>query len=508
MTTVELPDDAALLRKIVRILGQANEWEAQASVLGAMLRLNPKDWRAWLSRYDALVSARDLSAAGDCLDDALAQALLDARDTVVFRRALQRDGRNDVIVKMQELLLARNPGDWRAALQYAVALEDTGHRELACKVVADQVSTLSVPASRRALLEQLVQRERDDLLAAALDSFAVVDRKGLMAYLTSAPGMAQERLLAKAREIRVPGWDPLQLVLAQIAAMENRGEWEAADRAYSAIEGSLVREPPPGEPTPTPSTLMFRNRPLLECLVSAATMFIERNGTVSIHVGACSTGEEVYSLALVLADAGLIDRCTLSASDVDPLLVQRARSGVIEGALAASTPSGLLDSCHRRPDGHLGMPGWVLQRIAFSVVDLAQPAAGEQFDILVANNVLVHFPAEDANRMLGAMVTRVQPAGLLCIGGIRHDTLKTTIDACGLFPVTTLADAVFNGWRLQRRAWYMNPRPYWALPPARLSADEPWRHTTLLARSAETGRKLDHRLAAIGAGSSIQGRDS
>ena len=46
------------------------------------------------------------------------------------------------------------------------------------------------------------------------------------------------------------------------------------------------------------------------------------------HVG-CSTGEEVYSIAILLAEEGLYDRCRLYATDVDEAALARARSGII-----------------------------------------------------------------------------------------------------------------------------------------------------------------------------------
>lgn len=501
LATVELPENPVLLRRIARMLEQQREWRSLASVLDAMLRLDPKDWRTWLKQHDALISAGREDEARDCLKSALSRALQNGRDTAVFRRLLESGVHESAIVEMQAALLAKNPADWRAAVRYAIALEASGDHQAAQKVIAETVSSgLLTSMARKKFLEQLHDRDRHDLVAIALQAFAQADAKGLLSYLGSPEGAARgEDLLNAVRRVKAPGWDPLQFELAEIERLENRGRTDEADRAYSAIEGVLSVEMSPQQATPTASTLMFRNHRLLDCLVSAIAWFIEQNGRISVHVGACSTGEEAYSLALLLTDAGLIEHCALSGSDVDAALVKRARTGVIETRSAAAIPQAMLDSYFQRQrDGRVRLDAAILRKIDFSVVDLSQQAPdGEQHDVLVANNMLVHFPVENANRMLRRMVDRVQPAGLLSIGGSRQDGLQRTIEASGLVAVTTHADVIFEGWQLQRRAWYVNPRPYWALPPARLTAIEPWHHAALFVRSAATARALEARLASL-----------
>jgi chemotaxis methyl-accepting protein methylase len=433
MMDATLPQDPILLRKIARLLEQAREWKSLASVLEILIRINPKDWRTRV----------------------------------------------------------RQCGAWISAGEYP---------ESTCEAVVDQVSRPEfVSHARKALLEMLFEQERDVLADAVLKAFAQADAKGLLAYLGSPQGLARGAALwDRLGHLDVPGWDPVQAELIRIEHLEQIGCVDDADRAYAAIEAKMTVEASPGQATPTPSTLMFRNPPLLHCLVSAIAWFIERNGNANVHVAACSTGEEAYSLALLLDDAGLIESCTLNASDVDPLLVRRARTGVVDAKSAINIPAGMLDKrFQRQADGRQRLDASLLKRIEFSVSDLSKPAPlGPKCDLLVANNMLVHFPDSTANEMLRHMVARVQPEGLLCIGGSLQDRLRETIESCGLVPVLAQADSIFGAWRLQRHAWYVNPRPYWALPPGRRIAGEDWRHCAMFARGAETAHALDEVLSA------------
>lgn len=430
MPSIELPEDPQILRRIARLLEDANEWRSSASVLAT--------------------------------------------------------------------LASRAPRDWRLALRYAIALENAGDLAMAREVVSAQLLGSDLRPRRVGILDQLLSQERVDLAAAVLEPFARKDPKGLTSYIANAWGRPVERALLQACKASTPDWAPLQLRLSMVEASENIGATAQADRMYAEIESQLAIEPSLEAPSPTPSTRMFRNPTLLNCLVLAAEFMLRTRDRVRIHVAACSSGEEVYSLAALLSQAGLLRQCELSASDVEPALLTRARTGLVDAAAIPRIPESMLQTCFSRQlDHRVRLDQSILGRIDFSLLDLLEPpAAVREFDIFIANNVLVHFPASHANRMLELMIDRVQPGGLLCIGGLRQDALRTTIETGQLHTVTTCADAIFNGWTLQRHAWYVNPRPYWALPPARMSADEPWRHTALFARNADTARQLDRHLRA------------
>lgn len=423
-------------------------------------------------------------------------------DPVLLRmiaRILEKRGEWDAMASVLSVLEEISPKYWRTGVQLAVALENSGDAESARTAIVNRmVASRHTAGARRGIIEQLFGLDRSDLFLAAIKAYADGDPKSLRAYVLRAQGSLGDALMDAIRRLVLPGLDPLEIALSRIEIMENAGRWEEADHAIAAIEPSLTIESAPTHATPTTSTLMFRNTLLLETLVCAAEWFIARNGNVSIHVGACSTGEEVYSLAILLADRGLIDRCTISASDVDPVSVRRAITGVIESKARSAIPETLFQTYFELgKDGRPKLRRETLQRLSFSVADLSKQAPpGVQYDLLIANNMLVHFPVDAASVMLGRVVKRVQPNGVLCIGGARQDGLEETIGNTGLVAVTVHADAIFDGWRLQRHAWYINPRRYWALPPARHTAAEPWRHSALFARSEHTARALDAELRA------------
>ena len=322
---------------------------------------------------------------------------------------------------------------------------------------------------------------------------------GQAAYLASQHAVPfHDAILASLRRIDGDKLDTLQFQLVLLRMFENGGRCAEADALTAAVEPRMLAEADPATATPTASTMMFRNRVLLDALVLVIGWFAGRREKVRVHVAACSTGEEAYSLAIALHDAGLLGQCELHASDVDAGLVLRARSGVLDAKAIQSVPPGVLERhFERQPNGDFGLARHIIEQIAFAQDDLLDERSHvAPFDVLVANNVLVHFPANEKARMLAGMSGRIVTDGVLCIGGGRQDSLEHQFAVLGLVPILSRSAEAFDAWHIQRQAWYVSPRPYWALPPARLTAATPWKHAALFARSIETSEALERMLAA------------
>ncbi len=411
-------------------------------------------------------------------------------------RILEQGGHWSALASVLAAVEQIDPADWRSGLRRAIALDNADDSPAAAQAIGERIAR-SHAAACALMLEQLAAQGRDALLQAALEALARKDAKALLAYVSKSARLDHGApLLEAVKHISVPQWNPLLLDLAYAEAAEHYGRFEEADRTYAALEPSLSIDASPRTATPTPSTLLFRNLPLLECLLDIAAWYVERNGSASVHVAACSSGEEVYSLAAAIQAKGLAGKCSLSASDVDPALVERARSGRIDPRAKTSIPGDMRTYFGEHADGGVRFDDALLRRIEFRIDDMTQAPGHEgRYDLLVANNMLVHFPDAESRRMLPNLVARLRPGGTLCIGGSRQDSLMQEIDAQGLHPITTHAGEIFEAWRLQRHAWYVDPRPYWALPPSRLTASEPWRHTALFARDAETAQALEAVLA-------------
>jgi hypothetical protein len=534
---VELPLEPETLRFVAAALQRAKAWEALRGVLDAWREAEPDNLQISIRQYEACCASGDEQGALACVRRMSEDSVGDTGRLIRLLRLLERAGHSTargILVKEAHHLA---PNDWRLALDYAALLEPGADRN---RVLAEIfLQPVQTTVTRAAMLARLLSEDRrDDALAAMLALFgdtvpessrtsrarsAVLEQvasagdaslldavlaaytrsgpAGLAAYLGSQHAVPfHDAILASLRRIGGDDLDTLQFELTLLRMFESGGRCAAADELTASVEPRMVAEGDPATATPTASTMMFRNRFLLDALVLVIGWLAGQRERVCVHVAACSTGEEAYSLAIALHDAGLLERCDLHASDVDSGLVRRALSGLLDVKATQSMPPGMLERhFERQPDGHFRLAHHIIDRIAFSREDLLDERFdGSPCDVLVANNVLVHFPPDERARMLACMSGRVATDGVLCIGGGRQDSLEHQLAVLGLVPILNGSADIFDAWHIQRNAWYVNPRPYWALPPARLTAATPWKHAALFARGIETAEAVERLLTAEG----------
>ena len=141
------------------------------------------------------------------------------------------------------------------------------------------------------------------------------------------------------------------------------------------------------------------------------------------HAG-CATGEEVYSLAIVLKEEGVYDRATIYATDFNDEALERAREGVYEIAKLqeatrnyqqAGGKASFSQYYHARYDA-AAMDGALKERILFSGHNLASDSAFGEMHLIFCRNVLIYFNRDLQNRALGLFTQSLVHGGFLCLG--------------------------------------------------------------------------------------------
>lgn len=77
-----------------------------------------------------------------------------------------------------------------------------------------------------------------------------------------------------------------------------------------------------------PVTEMFRDPEYFRAVREQVAPFLKTYPSLKIWVAGCSTGEEVYSLAILLKEEGLLERSIIYATDINPKSLETARRGV------------------------------------------------------------------------------------------------------------------------------------------------------------------------------------
>ncbi len=140
-----------------------------------------------------------------------------------------------------------------------------------------------------------------------------------------------------------------------------------------------------------------------------------------IWSAACATGEEPATIAMLLAQQGLLDDVEIVASDISEKALDRARAGIFSRRSLREVPSPALVARWMREDGE-GRPSVapeLHQAISFRRINIANPdevASVGLCDVILCRNVLIYFRDEVATRVVDNLSKSLKPDGALFVG--------------------------------------------------------------------------------------------
>jgi chemotaxis protein methyltransferase CheR len=176
------------------------------------------------------------------------------------------------------------------------------------------------------------------------------------------------------------------------------------------IEAILVHE-----------TYFFRElAPLQELVDSQLTDAIRARGHARVWSAACSTGEEPFTLAMLLAERGILDQVEIVASDISATAIARAQTGR-HGArsLRGDPPSALRDRYLVVASNGVAVAPRIHDAVKFRIVNLLDDAAIDQlgsFDAILCRNVLIYFRDETSIRVVERLGRALEPRGVIAVG--------------------------------------------------------------------------------------------
>jgi chemotaxis protein methyltransferase CheR len=150
---------------------------------------------------------------------------------------------------------------------------------------------------------------------------------------------------------------------------------------------------------------------------------------IRIWQAGCSTGEEVYSLAILLHEEGLYDRCRIYATDMNEVVLQKARKGifpvdVMQGYAAnyaASGGTGALSDYYTAAYDHVVLRQSLRDHVVFSQHNLASDGVFNEFNVILCRNVMIYFASPLQARVYDLFARSFATFGLLGIGS--HESL-------------------------------------------------------------------------------------
>ncbi|CAN5253164.1 chemotaxis protein CheR [soil metagenome] len=169
---------------------------------------------------------------------------------------------------------------------------------------------------------------------------------------------------------------------------------------------------------------MFRDPTYFKAL---RTMVLPRLATypsLKLWVAGCSTGEEVYSLAILLQEEGLLARSHIYATDINAGALARAQAGVYEidriaGFTANHQASGAkasLSEYYTASYGRAVFDRELRRNVVFSDHSLATDSVFSEVQMVSCRNVLIYFNPPLQARAVGLFRDALCPMGFLGLG--------------------------------------------------------------------------------------------
>lgn len=226
-------------------------------------------------------------------------------------------------------------------------------------------------------------------------------------------------------------------------------------------------------------TAFFRDRDAFEAVERTVVPELFRNKQpgqqIRAWVAACATGQEAYSLAMMLAEYGATlpkpSEVQLFASDIDEHAISLARAGTYPTAIAMDVPAIKLRQFFTKEEGRYRIRKSVRDRILFASHNLLRDPPFSRLDMISCRNVLIYLNREAQLRVLEKFHAALNPDGFLFLG-----SSESADAASELFVPFDKKNRIYRARTLSRTARYLpalsSPLPH-RLPEPTLAGVAP-----------------------------------
>jgi len=171
-------------------------------------------------------------------------------------------------------------------------------------------------------------------------------------------------------------------------------------------------------------TEMFRDPLFYKSLRENVIPILKTYPFIKIWHAGCSTGEEVYSMAILLQEEGLYERTTIYATDFNQQVLNRAKEGIFsmkvmkEYAVNYKLSGGkeLLSDSYTADNDNVIMNQSLKKKIVWANHNLVTDSVFAEVNLILCRNVLIYFDRKLQNNVQSLFYDSLIPGGVLCLG--------------------------------------------------------------------------------------------
>jgi chemotaxis protein methyltransferase CheR len=177
-------------------------------------------------------------------------------------------------------------------------------------------------------------------------------------------------------------------------------------------------------------TEMFRDPAFFKAFRSQVVPFLKTYPFVKIWHAGCATGEEAYSMAILLNEEGMTGHYRMYATDINEAVLQRAAEGIVSLAdmqkftrnYQKSGGTGSFADYYTARYDRAVLSGALKKDIVFAPHNLATDAEFGEMHVVLCRNTMIYFKPALKERCLRLFDSSLLPGGFLCVG------LKETLE--------------------------------------------------------------------------------
>jgi len=177
---------------------------------------------------------------------------------------------------------------------------------------------------------------------------------------------------------------------------------------------------------------MFRDPGFFRVLREQVLPLLRTSPYIRIWQAGCSMGEEIYSLAILLAEEGLLDRCRIYATDINERALERAREGIYPLELMQKYTQNYIQAGGTRSfseyytaayDNAIFSPA-LHEPVVFAKHNLVTDGPFNEFNLILCRNVMIYFNRRLQDRVHRVLYDSLGRFGVLGLGS--KETLSLT----------------------------------------------------------------------------------
>ena len=196
-------------------------------------------------------------------------------------------------------------------------------------------------------------------------------------------------------------------------------------------------------------TEMFRDPGFYKAIRQKVLPVLASYPIIKIWHAGCSSGEEVFSMAILLNEAGLLKRTKIYATDINPVNIEKAKKGILPLNVMKEYVSNYIQaggendfaSYYTAMYDHAIIRKDLRENIVFSQHNLVTDHVFNEFQLILCRNVMIYFNRQLQGRVIRLFHTSLSTFGFLALG-IKESLLFSEIK--NKFDVVSSEEKIFK----------------------------------------------------------------